>query len=116
MMVQAMRLKDFNSQPDKDQSTYVAMGADNPPTTKAVVGDAASTNKPPMVIQNPDGTLTVQKEPPKERAKDTEAKRDWSYPLRLLFPQYRPLKDEISGAPHSHRHAMSPAGSPAMAS
>lgn len=86
MMVQAMRLKDFNSQPDKDQSTYVAMGADNPPTTKAVVGDAASTNKPPMVIQNPDGTLTVQKEPPKGRAKDTEAKKRLVIPPQVVVP------------------------------
>ena len=44
-------------------SPAAAMGADNPPVAKGVVRDAAPVSKPPMVIRNPDGTMTVQKEP-----------------------------------------------------
>ena len=41
------------------------MGADTPPPSKPAVSDAAPTDgagQPPLIIQNPDGTLTVQKE------------------------------------------------------
>jgi hypothetical protein len=62
------------------------MGADNPPATKAVARDAASTSKPPMVIQNPDGTIAVQKEPTKERAKDTEAQKGLVIPPQVVAP------------------------------
>ncbi len=41
----------------------------------AVMGADDHTDKPPMIIQNLDGTFTVQKAPPKEQAKDA-AKRD----------------------------------------
>jgi hypothetical protein len=34
-------------------------GADNPPALQPVVTDTTSANKPPMVTQNPDGTMTV---------------------------------------------------------
>jgi len=62
------------------------MGADIPPTAKSGISDAASTTKPPMVMQNPDGTITIQKEPSKEGTKMQKPKRDWSYPLRSLSP------------------------------
>jgi hypothetical protein len=62
------------------------MGADNPSATKAVASDAVSPDKPPMVIQNPDGTITVQKEPPKGGAKDTEAKKGLVIPPQVVVP------------------------------
>ena len=67
-------------------SPAAVMGADNPPATKDVESDAASTNKPPMVIQNPDGTFTVQKAPPKEGAEDTKAKKGLVIPPQVVVP------------------------------
>jgi hypothetical protein len=61
------------------------MGADNPQATKAA-GDAASTSKPPMIIRNPDGTFTVQKAPPKEAAKDPNAKKGLVIPPQVVVP------------------------------
>jgi hypothetical protein len=66
-------------------SPAVVMGADNPPATKAVLRDAAPTEKRPMVIQNPDGTITVQKEPPKP-AKDTKAQKGLVIPAQVIVP------------------------------
>ena len=66
-------------------SPAAVMGADNPQATKAVVRDAASTDKPPMIIQNPDGTFTVQKAPPKEGAKGT-AKKGLVIPPQVVVP------------------------------
>jgi hypothetical protein len=54
-------------------SPSAVMGADDPQATKPV-GEAASPSNPPMVIQNPDGTFTVQKAPPKEGTKGTATK------------------------------------------
>ena len=62
------------------------MGADDPQSTKAVAGDAASTSKSPMVIPNPDGTFTVQKAPPKEAAKDPNAKKGLVIPPQVVVP------------------------------
>ena len=66
-------------------SPAAVMGADNPQVTKAVVKDAASTDKPPMIIQNPDGTFTVQKTPPKAQAKDA-AKKGLVIPPQVVVP------------------------------
>jgi len=66
-------------------SAAAVMGADDPQATKAV-GDAASTDKPPMIIQNPDGTFTVQKAPPKEGADDTKAKKGLVIPPQVVVP------------------------------
>jgi len=65
-------------------SPAVVMGADDPQATKAV-GDAASTSRPPMIIQNPDGTFTVQKAPPKDGAKGT-AKQGLVIPPQVVVP------------------------------
>jgi len=67
-------------------SPAAVMGADNPPATKPVASDAASTNKPPMVIPNPDGTFTVQKAPPKEGAKDPKAENGLVIPPQVVVP------------------------------
>ena len=61
------------------------MGADDHQATKVAAGDAASTSKPPMIIQNPDGTFTVQKAPPKEQAKDA-AKKGLVIPPQVVVP------------------------------
>jgi hypothetical protein len=62
------------------------MGADDPQATKAVVTDAASTDKPPMIIHNPDGTFTVQKAPSREQAKDPKAKKGLVIPPQVVVP------------------------------
>lgn len=67
-------------------SLAVVIGADNPQATKPVVSAAASTAKPPMVIHNPDGTFTVQKEPPKAGAKDSKAKKGLVIPPQVVVP------------------------------
>jgi len=65
-------------------SPAAVMGADDPQATKAV-GDAPSTSKPPIVIQNPDGTFTIQKAPPKDGAKGT-AKTGLVIPPQVVVP------------------------------
>jgi hypothetical protein len=65
-------------------SPAAVMGADDPKATKAV-GDAASTSRPPMIIQNPDGTFTIQKAPPKDGAKGT-AKQGLVIPPQVVVP------------------------------
>jgi len=67
-------------------SRAAVMGADDPQATKAVVTDAASTEKPPMIIHNPDGTFTVQKAPPKEGAEGTKAKNGLVIPPQVVVP------------------------------
>jgi hypothetical protein len=67
----------------------VVMGADDPQATKAVArGNTASTEKPPMIIPNPDGTFTVQKAPSKEAAKDPKAKKGLIIPPQVVVPIY----------------------------
>jgi len=67
-------------------SLAVVRGADNPPATKAVVTATAPTDNPPMIIHNPDGTFTVQKEPPKAGAKDSKAKEGLVIPPQVVVP------------------------------
>jgi hypothetical protein len=56
------------------------------PAPKTVESDAASSNKRPMVIQNPDGTFTVQKEPPKGEAENAKAKEGLVIPPQVVVP------------------------------
>jgi hypothetical protein len=46
----------------------VMTAADPPPPPKSAAPDGTSTGSAskPMIVQNPDGTFTVQKEPPKD--------------------------------------------------
>ena len=67
-------------------SPAAVMGADDHQASKAVAGDTATTSKPPMIIQNPDGTFTVQKAPPKEGAEDTKAKKGLVIPPQVVVP------------------------------
>lgn len=47
-------------------SSVAVMAADNPPPPKSAAPAGASDKSAskPMIIQNPDGTFTIQKEPP----------------------------------------------------
>jgi hypothetical protein len=62
------------------------IGADNSPAPQAIVGDSASTDKPPIVVQNPDGTITVQKEPAKGRAEDAKTKKGLVIRPQVVIP------------------------------
>jgi hypothetical protein len=75
-------------------SAAAVMGADDSQATKTVDGDAASPSKPPLVTQNPDGTFTVQKVPPKEGAKGT-AKKGLIIPPQVVVPII-PSREKIS--------------------
>jgi hypothetical protein len=57
-----------------------------PPAPQTVESDAASTQKPPMIVKNPDGTFTVQKEPPKGEAQDAKAKNGLVIPPQVVVP------------------------------
>jgi len=92
MTAQAMSLKGFKTKPAHDRPVYVVdfvekmtadLGTKNPLRAQ---DDAASTNKRPMVIQDPDGTITVQKESPKEGAKNTKAKKGLVIPPQVVVP------------------------------
>jgi hypothetical protein len=65
-------------------SPAVVMGADDPQATKAI--DTASPEKPPFIIQNPDGTFTIQKAPPKAGAEDAKAKKGLVIPPQVVVP------------------------------
>ena len=66
-------------------SPAAVRGADDPQASKAAVRDAHSTDRPPMIIRNPDGTFTIQKVPPKEHAKDA-AKNGLVIPPQVVVP------------------------------
>jgi hypothetical protein len=69
-------------------SPAAVMGADKPPALKPAVTDTApinSASNPPMVTQNPDGTITVQKEPSKGAAKkDVKVKTGLVIPAQVV--------------------------------
>lgn len=67
-------------------SLAVVMGADDPQAPKPVVSDAVPTDKPPMIVHNPDGTFTIQKDPRKTGAKDSKAKKGLVIPPQVVVP------------------------------
>ena len=67
-------------------SLAVVMAADDPQATKPVVADTAPTNNPPMIIHNPDGTFTIQKDPPKPGARDSKAQKGLVIPPQVVVP------------------------------
>jgi hypothetical protein len=70
-------------------SPAAVMGADNPPPQKPAVTDtapASSASKPPMVIQNSDGTFTVRKEPSTRDTKDVKVKKGLVIPAQVVVP------------------------------
>jgi hypothetical protein len=69
-----------------------AMGADKAPAPKSAVSDM--TSEPPMVIDNSDGTITVQKEPPIEHTKDGKAKMGLVVPPQIVVPVIQTPKEQ----------------------
>jgi hypothetical protein len=60
-----------------------------------------------MVTQNPDGTITVRKEPSKGAANDADAKdakvkKGLVIPAQVVAPTFPPLKPKISISGHQH--------------
>jgi hypothetical protein len=79
-------------------SCPVAEGADHPPKQKpAVTGNAPANSAihAPMVTQNPDGTITFRKEPPKGAANDVPRSGGLVIPAQVVAPTVspRPLFD-----------------------
>jgi hypothetical protein len=67
----------------------VAQGADHPPAQKPAVTDTAPANSAVpalMVTQNPDGTFTVRKEPPKGDANGFPRGRGLVIPAQVVVP------------------------------
>jgi hypothetical protein len=56
------------------------------PAPQTNESDAASGNKPPMIIHNPDGTFTIQKEPPKGEDENAKAKQGLVIPPQVVVP------------------------------
>jgi hypothetical protein len=71
--------------------TVTAMSADTPPVPKPASADAApadAAGKPPFIVHNPDGTMTVQKEP--ARGKTEEAgQKGLVIPPQVVVPTVR---------------------------
>lgn len=69
-------------------SASAVMAADGPPLPKSAVPDGASTTsaRKPMITHNPDGTFTVQKEPPNGNSKDAKAKKGLVIPPQVVTP------------------------------
>jgi hypothetical protein len=65
-----------------------AMAADDSQPSKSGTAQAAtstSTSKP-MITPNPDGTFTIQKEPPNRNPKDATAKEGLVIPPQVVVP------------------------------
>jgi hypothetical protein len=71
-------------------SPVAAMGDDGPPPPKSAVIEAASNDSAskPMVIHNPDGTITVRKKPSKSHAKDIKGKKGLVVPAQVVAPTF----------------------------
>jgi hypothetical protein len=74
----------------------LAAEAQQGPNSNAARSDA--DNKPPLIIHNPDGTLTVQKEPGSAKSEDAEQKGLMIRP-QVVVPTVRaPAKDPSNQA------------------
>jgi hypothetical protein len=81
---QAMEIRQL----DRGQGAYVGLPVQVAEKVSNDVTDVASTKSAskPMVTQNPDGTITVQKEPPKGDAKDAKVKKGLVIPAQVVAP------------------------------
>ena len=85
-------------------SAVSVMAADDPPPPKSAVPDgaSASSGSKPMVIQNPDGTITVQKEPPNENSKNAKVKNGLVIPAQVVAPLFvRPDCQRVFSRSHA---------------
>jgi hypothetical protein len=64
------------------------IAADEPPSPKSAAPDGTSTGyaSRPMIIQNPDGTFTVQKEPPNGNSKGARVNEGLVIPPQIVVP------------------------------
>lgn len=76
-------------------SAAAAMAANDPPPPKPSEPDGASTDsaRTPMITQNPDGTFTVQKEPPSGNSEDANVKAGLVIPRQVVVPEV-PLSEK----------------------
>ena len=74
--------------PSACASAVVVMVANDPQPPKSAVPDGASTNSAskPMIIQNPDGTFTIQREPPNGNSKDANVTKGLIIPPQVVVP------------------------------
>jgi hypothetical protein len=62
------------------------MKAANPPAQKAAGSDTVSTNKPLIIIKNPDGTFSVQKDGRQVEANNAKGKTGLIIPAQVVVP------------------------------
>jgi hypothetical protein len=67
-------------------SPTVLMEVANPPAQKAVPGDAASTKSPLIIIQNPDGTFSIQKDGSRVDANGGTGRTGLVIPPQIVVP------------------------------
>ena len=70
-------------------SPAAVMGADDPPPAPPAVTDTGSASKPPMIVRNPDGTLTVQKRSSNGQTEETGTK-GLVIPPQVIVPTIPP--------------------------
>jgi hypothetical protein len=59
------------------------------PKSAMPAGPSASSVGKPMIIRNPDGTFTIQKEPPNRNSKDTKVEEGLVIPPQVVVPLVR---------------------------
>lgn len=82
-------------------SAVAVMAADDPPPPKSA-GPAAPSSKgasKPMIIQNPDGTFTVQKGPPDGTSKDSKVQNGLVIPPQIVVPMVPTAKKKLDATP-----------------
>jgi hypothetical protein len=69
-------------------SAGAVMAADDPPSPKSAGPDAPSSKaaSKPMIVHNPDGTFTIQKEPPDGTSKDSKVQNGLVIPPQIVVP------------------------------
>lgn len=78
-----------------------AFAAETQRTPKPAAANTApsdATDRPPLIIHNPDGTMTVQKQPPAGKSEDAKQK-GLVFPPQVVVPTVRlPGKDPSNPA------------------
>ena len=85
----AMEIRQFDKMANQDQSEYIG---------EKVLTDEGRADKP-MITDNPDGTFTIQKEPPNPNSKDAKANGGLVIPPQVVVPFVRLPKKKQSPTP-----------------
>ncbi len=72
-----------------------AAGDSLPPKSAA----PASASKP-LIVENPDGTFTIQKVPPKGNSKNGKAGNGLVIPPQVVMPIFSPAEKKHDATPH----------------